>query len=144
MFGIFKTSLKFRYCNLWRWFTSVRSEILFLYKNAGIYMLETCLFKQNYFPLKHLLLLQDNFIWFTASGAFSAAPSLIIISGAVKSTLLYFFFFFFWSQHPCCSVAKLCLTLCDPVDCNTPGSSLYHYFPELAQITISSSCPLSW
>ena len=53
-------------------------------------------------------------------------------------------FFFFWSQHPCCSVAKLCLTLCDPEDCNTPGSSLYHYFPELAQINISSSRPLCW
>ena len=25
----------------------------------------------------------------------------------------------------CCSVTKLCLTLCDPMDCNLPGSSVH-------------------
>ena len=25
----------------------------------------------------------------------------------------------------CCLVAKLCLTLCDPMDCNPPGFSVY-------------------
>ena len=33
----------------------------------------------------------------------------------------------------CCSVAKSCLTLCDPMDCSMPGSILY-YLPEFAQI----------
>ena len=33
----------------------------------------------------------------------------------------------------CCSVAKLCPTLCDPMDCSTPGSSVLHYLPEFAQ-----------
>ena len=33
----------------------------------------------------------------------------------------------------CCSVAKSCLTLCDPMDCSVPGSILY-YLPEFAQI----------
>ena len=33
----------------------------------------------------------------------------------------------------CYSVAKLCLTLCDPMDCSTPGSSVLHYLLELAQ-----------
>ena len=32
------------------------------------------------------------------------------------STLSYIF---------CCLVAKLCLTLCDPVDCSLPGSSVH-------------------
>ena len=27
----------------------------------------------------------------------------------------------------CCSVAKSCLILCDPMDCSTPGSSALHY-----------------
>ena len=27
----------------------------------------------------------------------------------------------------CCSVAKLCPTFCDPMDCSTPGSSVLHY-----------------
>ena len=26
---------------------------------------------------------------------------------------------------PCCSVAQLCLTLCDPMGCSPPGSSVY-------------------
>ena len=36
----------------------------------------------------------------------------------------------------CCSVAKLCPTLCDPMDCSTPGSSVLHYLPEPAQIHV--------
>ena len=36
----------------------------------------------------------------------------------------------------CCSVTKLCLTLCDPMDCNMPGSPALHYLPEFAQIHV--------
>ena len=32
-----------------------------------------------------------------------------------------------------CSVTKLCLTLCDPMDCSTPGFPALHYFLEFAQ-----------
>ena len=38
-----------------------------------------------------------------------------------------------------CSVAKSCLTLCDPMDCSVPGSSVLQYLLEFAQ----TSCPLS-
>ena len=31
------------------------------------------------------------------------------------------------------SVAQLCLTLCDPIDCNSPGLPVHHQLPELAQ-----------
>ena len=31
------------------------------------------------------------------------------------------------------SVAKLCLTLCNPMDCSTPGLPVHHKFPKLAQ-----------
>ena len=34
----------------------------------------------------------------------------------------------------CCSVAKSCPTLCDPMDCSTPFFPVHHYLPELAQI----------
>ena len=52
----------------------------------------------------------------------------------------------------CCSVTQSCSTLCSPVDCSTPGFSVFHYLPELAQIrllrchlTISSSTtPISF
>ena len=30
------------------------------------------------------------------------------------------------------SVAQLCLTLCDPMDCSTPGFPVHHQLPELA------------
>ena len=33
----------------------------------------------------------------------------------------------------CCSVAQPCLTLHDPMDCNTPGFPVLHHLPELAQ-----------
>ena len=31
------------------------------------------------------------------------------------------------------SVAQSCLTLCDPMDCSTPGFPVHHLLPELAQ-----------
>ena len=34
----------------------------------------------------------------------------------------------------CCSVAKWCLTLCNPMDCSTSGFPVLHYLPEFAQI----------
>ena len=50
----------------------------------------------------------------------------------------------------CCSVAKSCLTLCDPMDCSTPGFPVLHYLLELAQThvhrvgdAIQTSHPLS-
>ena len=33
----------------------------------------------------------------------------------------------------CCSVAKLCLTLCDLLDCSMPGSSVLYYLLKFAQ-----------
>ena len=50
----------------------------------------------------------------------------------------------------CCSVTKSCLTLCDPMDCSTPVSSVLHFLSEFAQIhghwvgdVIQPSHPLS-
>ena len=39
----------------------------------------------------------------------------------------------------CCSVAKLCPTLCDPMDCNTPGFPVLHCLLEFAQIRVHLS-----
>ena len=36
-------------------------------------------------------------------------------------------------QNGCCSLAKLCPTLCKSVDCSTPGPSVLHCIPEFAQ-----------
>ena len=50
----------------------------------------------------------------------------------------------------CCSVAQWCLTLCDPMDCSTPGLPVHHQLPELVQAhvhrvgdAIQPSYPLS-
>ena len=50
----------------------------------------------------------------------------------------------------CCSVTKSCLTLCDPMDCSVPVSSVLHYLSKFAQIpdqwvgdVIQPSHPLS-
>ena len=39
---------------------------------------------------------------------------------------------FIWNTF-CDPVAKSCLTLCNPMDCSTPGFHVLHYLPECAQ-----------
>ena len=36
----------------------------------------------------------------------------------------------------CCSVAKSCPTLCNPMNCSMPGFPVLHYLPESAQIHV--------
>ena len=38
------------------------------------------------------------------------------------------------------SVAQLCPTIYNPIDCSTPGFPVLHQFPELAQTNIPNSC----
>ena len=53
------------------------------------------------------------------------------------------------SRQSVSSVAQSCLTLCDPMDCSTPGFPIHHQLPELTQThvhrvgdAIQSSHPL--
>ena len=55
------------------------------------------------------------------------------------SVLNKLFNFYVSNSVCCCSVTKLCPTLCDPMDCSTPGFPVLHYLPEFA----SNSYPLS-
>ena len=42
-----------------------------------------------------------------------------------------------WLNIPgCCSVAQLCLTLCDRIECSMQGLPVLHYLPELAQTPV--------
>ena len=41
----------------------------------------------------------------------------------------------------CCSVAKSCLTLCDPMDCSTLGSFVLHYLNLLRFMSTESMIP---
>ena len=40
-----------------------------------------------------------------------------------------------------CSVAKLCPTLGNPMDCSAPGFPVFHYFPEFALMSLESVMP---
>ena len=51
----------------------------------------------------------------------------------------------FWTRWPCCSVAQSCPTLCDSMDCSTPGLCVPHHLPEFAQVHVHHLilwCPL--
>ena len=42
----------------------------------------------------------------------------------------------------CCSVSQSCPTLCDPMDCSTPGSPVLHYLSEFVKLmSIESVMP---
>ena len=47
----------------------------------------------------------------------------------VKSIHFFFFFLKYWPFTSSCLVAKLCPTLCNPMDCSPPGSSAHGDFP---------------
>ena len=40
------------------------------------------------------------------------------------------------SLRCCCSVAKSCPPLCNPMDCSVPGLPVPHYLPEFAQVVV--------
>ena len=46
-------------------------------------------------------------------------------------------------MHCCRSVAQSCPTLCDPIDCSTPGFPILHHLSELAQLMSIESVMLS-
>jgi len=60
-----------------------------------------------------------------------------------KMDLLTLTLYMILIDHPllccCCSVSKLTLILCNPIDYSIPGSSVLHYLLEFAHIY-----PLSW
>ena len=43
----------------------------------------------------------------------------------------------------CCSAAKLCPSLCSPMDCSTPGFPVFHYLPKFARFMSIESGMLS-
>ena len=53
-----------------------------------------------------------------------------------------------WINLRCCLVAQSCLTLCDPMDCSLPGSSVHGIFQgrllEWVTISFSKRSPDPW
>ena len=48
-------------------------------------------------------------------------------------TLQYCIGFAIHQHTHCCSVTRLCLTLCNPMDCSAPGFPVLHSLPEFTQ-----------
>ena len=67
---------------------------------------------------------------FILKNYWSLAVNLNVVSKKyhLKDLLVYF--------CCCCSFSKLCPTLCNPMDCSTPGSYVLHCLPEFAQIHV--------
>ena len=70
---------------------------------------------------------------------------LLFFNILISEYRFYMYFLFFCQQFyqntihkpsGCCSVTQSCLTLSDHMDCRTPGSSVFHYLPEFAQIHV--------
>ena len=62
-----------------------------------------------------------------------------IVYGVAKSQGFSLHFTFTMKSLCCCcyySVAKLCPTLCHPMDCSTPGFPVLYYLPECAPILV--------
>ena len=75
----------------------------------------------NYISIK-LLFFKKKILSHSPSVTFSnTQPLLLVINGHVVPC------------GGCCSVTKLILTLCNPMDCSTPGFPVLHYVPEFAQ-----------
>ena len=58
----------------------------------------------------------------------------ILVHGRIWENLLMTISEYCWGYH--CSIAQSCPTLCDPMDCSTPGFLVLHYLPEFAQIHV--------
>ena len=62
---------------------------------------------------------------------------LVITWGAgsfLKKLILFTYSWFIYIYiYICCTVAKSCLTLCDPMDCSIPGFPFLHFLPGFAQ-----------
>ena len=57
-------------------------------------------------------------------------PIYFLYSASLTAVLLL--------THSCCSVTKLCPTLCDLMDCSTPGLLVHHHLLEFAQVHVHS------
>ena len=55
------------------------------------------------------------------------------LSGKTLCIYMMSYISYRWWEGCCCSAAQLCLSLCDPMDCSTPGFPILHHLLELAQ-----------
>ena len=87
--------------------------------------------KYNYPPIKKKKTQKIIHFWF-----------LTDLSQSQRTQMVYWFYNFYDKQLvPAWSVTNLCLTVCNPIDCSPPGSSVHGIFQSriLEGVAISSS-----
>ena len=97
-----------------------------------------------FFPINKNLFKSPNHSYLPGSTSFQNIKQgsfFTTILGHFASSLMkipWVFSFFFKSllNSCCCSVSKFCLTLYNPMDCSTPGSSSLHCLLGFAQIRV--------
>ena len=62
--------------------------------------------------------------------------NFIWISSILQEALLNHYQLILQLLFCCCSATKLCLSLCDPIDCIMPGFPVLHNLPEFTQIHV--------
>ena len=107
--------------NKWKWFYK---KIKMLYWNPS----GTLGFRGHESPVS----LHGPAINFSLLKKRKNLETLVLIDQVCK---LLLFLRYRQREHPVqfSSVAQSCLTLCDPLDCNTPRLPVHHQLPELAQ-----------
>ena len=73
---------------------------------------------------------QPSHVYFVLRLPHMHLKSLSIVSEGTQTILLWFYFF---NVFQFSSTAQSCPTLCDPMDCITPGLSVHHQLPEFTQ-----------
>ena len=72
----------------------------------------------------------------TSPYIFRCLSFLCLLFASVHTYLYFIWSVIEFSYCFCCSVHKSCWTLWNPEDCSMPGSSVFHYLPEFAQIYV--------
>ena len=92
---------------------------------------DSCLFHHPNAPQicsPHCLFFQSNkFIVHTMRNTDHGGTDLTFASTTINAIRGFLHWLFF------SSVAQSCLTLCDPMNCSTPGLPVHHQLPELTQ-----------
>ena len=79
--------------------------------------------------------LQNNWLGSSGIAEIKSFPQIYPDSDFLKNLLYWSIVGLQCCVNVCCrcSVTQSCLTLCNPMDCNTPGTPALHYLPDFAQ-----------
>ena len=127
----------FYYTTWWPW--SPCRAFLFKYVCTYICMC-ICIYKNKFYIYIYIFFSRTLSKFVTR---FCSSPLCFSLLGTISflryllSFLSFFLFFFeafcFLRDIQISSVTQLCPTLCDPMDCSTPGLPVHHQFPEFTQ-----------